>query len=710
MGLLRPFRPFGPLRQLAPLVLCALSTCLHIGLTHANQGAAFSEARQAYARADVKAIDAAANKLEGQALQVYPQYWSLSLALARTQLATGELAPSGLKQRVDRFLADHPESPLADQLRRDWLELLAKTGDWDAYRLLNTSVLGDDVEVQCYNWQERLLRNDTRALDDIKLFWSSEKESSPACGYAFDALVRDKRLSAEDVYARVRRSFSTGQASATRDGLRAAQYLPEGYKIDEAAVTRAQAEPRKYLTKGLALKNPSQVEVALLALTRLAKSDAADAANVLTQHMSGLSKTDAAYAWAVVGANAAQQHLAQADDWVAKGVIGESFPALTESLAGWAVRAALRAEQWPLVARTIRAMPEATRLSDNAWRYWLARALAMEGKKDESQNLYRELAGELGFYGWMAREEIVPMQVVETVHTMTKDKDGKDVPVTQSVGKTVPPPGLILNFAPSKPAATDLQRLRAQIGIQRAIALYRLGNRDDGFREWTWALRFIGKPSTTEPGKKLAPTDSDYVAAAELARSEGIPDRAIATALRTKTTHDFALRFPLNHLEQIKSAASNNQIEKSWIYGIIRQESRFMTDVRSRAGALGLMQIMPATGKWLAGKAKMSKHATSDLLDVDTNIALGSYYLRSLQDELGDKVMASAAYNAGPGRARRWRDDRPLEGAIYAETIPFNETRDYVKQVMLNMAYYEEQLTGKRMSIRQLMGTIPAKS
>jgi soluble lytic murein transglycosylase len=146
------------------------------------------------------------------------------------------------------------------------------------------------------------------------------------------------------------------------------------------------------------------------------------------------------------------------------------------------------------------------------------------------------------------------------------------------------------------------------------------------------------------------------------------------------------------------------------MFGLIRQESRFWAEASSSVGARGLMQIMPATGKWIASKMALSDYRPSQLVDITVNTLFGAYYLRTVLDQLsGSEPMAAAAYNAGPGRARAWRSDVQLEGAIYAETIPFNETRDYVKKVLANAVWYAHLSGSGTTSIKQRLGIIPSK-
>jgi soluble lytic murein transglycosylase len=204
--------------------------------------------------------------------------------------------------------------------------------------------------------------------------------------------------------------------------------------------------------------------------------------------------------------------------------------------------------------------------------------------------------------------------------------------------------------------------------------------------------------------------DAQLLAAAELALRAGIFDRAINTADRTTHQHNYKLRFLAPFKEVFDEHARSFGLEEAWVLGLVRQESRFIVKAKSSAGAQGLMQLMPATARWMAKRNGLRGYSPGRVAEVPINVALGTGYLKLVLDDLGHAVLASAAYNAGPGRARRWRDARPLEGAIYAETIPFNETRDYVKKVMANTMYYAQLFGGKLVRLKDRLGRIPAKS
>jgi soluble lytic murein transglycosylase len=179
--------------------------------------------------------------------------------------------------------------------------------------------------------------------------------------------------------------------------------------------------------------------------------------------------------------------------------------------------------------------------------------------------------------------------------------------------------------------------------------------------------------------------DRQLLAAAELARRNEVWDRAIGTADRTVLEHDFSVRYLAPYRELLAEQARTRELEEPWVLGVIRQESRFITGARSSTGATGLMQVMRNTARWVVQRTHMKGFSWTRLSDPSVNAALGTYYLRHVLDQFdGNPVVAAAAYNAGPSRARQWRGTEPIEGAIFAETIPFGETRDYVKKVMAN--------------------------
>ncbi|MGH8765709.1 MAG: transglycosylase SLT domain-containing protein, partial [Burkholderiales bacterium] len=246
------------------------------------------------------------------------------------------------------------------------------------------------------------------------------------------------------------------------------------------------------------------------------------------------------------------------------------------------------------------------------------------------------------------------------------------------------------------PAEADVQAAKAEPGIARALELYRIDLRPEATREWVFAIRRMD--------------DAQLLGAAELARRAGIFDRVINTADKTVRLHNYKYRFLVPFGEVFAEQSKSYGLEEAWLLGLVRQESRFIANAKSSVGARGLMQLMPSTARWMAKRIGMHNFNPARVAEVPTNVTLGAGYLKLVLDDLGHPVLASAAYNAGPGRARRWRDAKPMEGAIYAETIPFNETRDYVKKVMANTMYYSQLIGGKLVPLKDRLGRISAKS
>jgi len=338
---------------------------------------------------------------------------------------------------------------------------------------------------------------------------------------------------------------------------------------------------------------------------------------------------------------------------------------LSEQQSAWRVRAALRAQDWSEVLASINAMSEAQQ-SDAAWRYWKARALQAMGKAAEARNIYAPLSSEYNFYGLLAGEEL------------------SDSPVLSAAVSTY------------KPDNHAIAEMEAMPGVQRTLALYRMGLRNEALEEWRWVVRNLN--------------DRELITAAEIARRNEMYDRAIGAADLTVNVHDFSLRYLAPYREVLQEHIQEHGLEEAWVYGLMRQESRFVSSAKSGAGAAGLMQIMPATARWVANKLGLKSYRKSLIHQLDTNLRLGTYYMKSVLTQFDDSpVLATAAYNAGPRRARQWRGDKPMEGAVYTETIPFDETRDYVKKVMSNTMFYSFQFNAPLRSLKKRLGIVPGK-
>jgi soluble lytic murein transglycosylase len=557
---------------------------------------------------------------------------------------------------VREFLQRYPDSLIADKLRGDWVKALGRKERWDVLLAEQGQVVNGDAEQACYALQARHALGDKTALREVKPLWLSAGEPPANCAALVRTLASQGQITQDEVWVRIRgflEAGRTGQAKAAAELLAADQ--AHFIKLVEGAMDK----PQRFLDKLQAdLKTRAGREVTILALWRLARQGQAQAALPYWFTLRpNFSENEQAYFWGQMAYQAARRLDPDALAWYRKA------GGLNEEQLAWWVRIALRQQEWNDVLAAIGAMSEQEQKRPS-WRYWKARALKAMGQPGAANQILAPLSVEFNYHGQLAAEEL---------------------------GTVIGNP-----LATYRAGEEDIQGVAAQSGIQRALALYQFGVRYEANREWLWATRHFD--------------DRQLLAAAELARRHDWPDRAINTADKTKSLHDFSLRYPLHHRELLAGYSRQWELDESWVYGLIRQESRFMHTARSSAGASGLMQIMPATAKWVAKKLGARDFRQSLINQLDTNIEFGTYYLRYvLDDQGGHPVLATAAYNAGPGRARRWRDMKPLEGAVYTESIPFNETRDYVQKVMSNANYYAQRLGQGLTSISSRLGIVKGR-
>ncbi len=550
------------------------------------------------------------------------------------------------------FIDRNSDTPLSNKLRVDWLRLLAQKQDWATYLDLYPLAVNPDLSLQCYALQGRIQQNQPTAIVEAKQLWLTNKDLPNTCNPLFISLITSQEISTDNIWQRIRLLLANNNSASA---LTWSAYLVT--PLDDKLLGIANSNPDNLLTSDkLKLDQRDQREIAVYAITRLATRDAAQAAQQWQRIKDEFPNADQQYTWGQIALHAARQHLKDAYTWFDRSDISQ----LSDEQYAWRTRAALWQGNWRDVQASILTMPDAVR-NEATWRYWLARSYKMQNKTLASNTLLVTLSKEYNFYGLLADEEL---------------------------GATVG--NLTININVSNDEIAAIQRIPA---IQRALALYQMDLRTEANNEWVWATRDFD--------------DRRLLAAAELARQNNWLDRAINTADRTQQLHNFDLRFLAPYRDKAKQYAKDSGLDEAWVYGLIRQESRFVSHAKSGVGASGLMQIMPATAHWIANKLHIKRFQTEDLHDLDTNMQFGMYYLKTIQQSLDNSdVLATAAYNAGPSRARRWRADHPIEGAIYAENIPFSETRDYVKKVLSNAVFYARRFNEPETSIKTRLGTI----
>lgn len=604
-------------------------------------------AHAAFRSGDPDKLARHASALQGHVLEPWADYWRLRLHIEDAKPAD-----------VQRFLSRHEGAYLADLLRGDWLRELGRRGEWQAFERELGPLAQEDLELRCYGWSARLARGDVDAVTEARAAWLEPRELPDGCVLLTEKLLKSGDIDHTRIWQRVRLLLDNGQVSAAR---RALGYLPSREQPDERLLTQAAVAPQKLLAQPPRdLERRATREMLLFAVTRVARSDARAAAAVLEGALGQrLSAEERGHLWVGVATQGAMEHMPEALDWFARA--GKA-PLADEQLA-WKARAALRAGQWQTVREAIDPMSILAR-QDQAWTYWYGRAHAAQGDPEGARAYYLRIAGQPYYYSLLATEEL-------------------------GLEASIPLPFHV-------PAEEEVDAARRHPELSRALELFRLGLRAEATKEWMFAVRGM--------------EDRQLLAAAELARRAAVYDRAIGTAGRTERLHDYRMRYLAPFREVFTAYAGAYDLEEAWVLGVVRQESRFIVDARSGAGATGLMQLLPHTARWVAQKIGYRGYSAKRVAEVEPNITLGTRYLKFVLDGTGHPLLASAAYNAGPNRARRWIPARAMEGAVFVETIPYNETREYVKRVMANTVHYALLLEGRSAPLKQRMGVVPGRS
>lgn len=608
----------------------------------------FLLARTAYTQKNAIALSEYSQQLQSQhyLLAPYTEYWLLLLSLNEADNKT-----------VVDFINVYSDYPFADKLRGEYLKKLAKEQDWSAFAAELPNYKQEDTAVACYTAEANAVLGDAKSLEAAKTLWMQAKEQPSSCNGLFDRMQAANVLSEEDIWARFRLALTDNRISLAKGILQRSKTFEAS---QTKLIDKVYANPSTALTKKtIGFKTRLGRELNLMALNRVARTSSQQALSLFNGVEGVIQAEDKKFFYGRLALHAAQRHEPQALEWFK--LAGDS---LNKDQIAWYARAALRNRNWQSLLGVIAKM-DAVQSEEAVWRYWKARALKTQKQLLEANTLFAKLSTERHYYGWLAQDELEGF-ITAPLNTYKTTED-------------------------------DVQAIATLPAIQRALALQRLDFVWEAKSEWALATNGFD--------------DAQLLAAAEFASRQKWHDLAIVTADKTTELHDFALRYPTPYRNLFKSAASEQEVDEAWVYGITRQESRFMVAAKSGVGAAGLMQLMPATAKWIAGKAGVENYHNGMIHEMDTNIALGTYYMRyTLGLMNGQSVMATAAYNAGPSRAKKWQADVPLEGAIYAETIPFSETRTYVQRVMANAHLYAHQLGLKPMTLKQRLGVIPSNT
>ncbi|MBE7939114.1 MULTISPECIES: lytic transglycosylase domain-containing protein [Ramlibacter] len=646
-----------------PRILTLIALALALQAQAQPRDDTILDAYQAWKQGNKARLAQLLPQAQGHPLEPWVAYWEL-----RARLDTAS------PQEVQDFLTRWAGTYVEDRMRNDWLLLLGQRRDWTTFTAeLPRYRMNDDREVRCYalavQHVEQGGAEPPGLADELRRLWFAQRgDGEDACSFAASRFIGDGKgrggLTTLDAWrkARLATEYNRPRAAQAAVQLAAPEALP--------GLRELIASPVKFLTGRATARGPLRKELVVLALVRLASGDIDNAARLLDEKWGvQLTAEERNWTWGVIARQAALKLSPDAPGYFARVTRDED---LTDEMLAWKARAALRASpgpDWPTVLKAIAAMDEPMR-NEPAWVYWKARALQARGgdeRRAQAQQLLQSIASFRGFYEQLALEDL-----------------GQ---------KVVLPP------APAPLTDAEKAAARANPGLQRALYAIALGIRPEGVREWNYTTNLH------QPGGMA---ERELLAAAQLACEREVWDRCINTSERTRTEFDIAQRYPTPFREQVVQRSREIGLDPAYVYGLIRQESRFVTDARSGVGAHGLMQVMPATARWTAKKLGMAGFTPDQLGEQDTNIAIGTGYLKLVLDDFnGSMALAAAAYNAGPNRPRAWRNGPVLDAAIWAENVPFTETRDYVKKVLANTTVYAAVLNaGQPQSLRTRLGQV----
>ena len=616
----------------------------------------FNDALRAANSGNIGLLQQYQSSMQNDVLGYYPEYWALNSNLAAQS-----------SSQITSFAQRYPQSAMTEKLAADYVEEKVKQADFASAQPVLPYVTNADQAESCAVAQVRAKSGDPLVFAEFKDVWLTTNSQPELCTGLGRMMLSSPLMTEQDRQQRVwgqLRAGQSGQALATAQTL--------GINLSLAQLNQIQANPLNYLWSA---PKASSVDHAYLifAMGRLADSDLNSALSAVQRAAQGTPVQVQKALYRAVGYIGGTTVMKNNFNREVLNYLDASYglPFSSEEAEIYA-RQAIRFSAWESLIRAIDAM-SVTQKQEDRWQYWLARASEQRGdasSKRAAQQIFKKLAEGDDYHNLLAKDQL----------------------------------GQKYSNLPNnvQPSNHDLQRLNQDIHFSRAFALRRVDAPENYInREWNWAVRQA----------YLKHDDGLLLAAAKRATDMGWYDRAIYAADRTENKHNYAYRYAMPHQNYVVSHSRNAGVDPAWAYGLMRQESRFVTNARSHVGAGGLMQIMPDTAKLIARQMGESYNPAA-LTDMNTNIRYGTFYLSMIQSQLSNSpVLATAGYNAGPNRARRWQPEtQAIAADQYTESIPLTETSDYVKHVMTNATHYGVLLGQGAQSLEKRMNIIPLRN
>ncbi len=541
--------------------------------------------------------------------------------------------------KIKEFLKQHKSSRYASRLKRKWLHHLAKHKQWTIFlQFYNTS---KNTKLRCYYHQAQLETGNKKvALKGAKELWVVGYSQPAECDPLFARLIKSSLFTQDLLWQRFDAAVQNNKISLA---VYVKSFMSQAYHADAQLWLNLHHNPSHYISHLLDLSKTDQSALMFThAINRLVNNDFATAITLWDTHKQefNIDKTLADKLEKRLALQLAFEREMDAYHRLSQ------LNTTTYTSRAWRVRAALIKQNWDKVITAIQALNE-TEIKKQQWQYWLARAYLETDKVEKAQAILTELSTKRSYYGFLAANKINSLYQLS------------DNPIIIS--------------------SEEITRLKYRKEFRVAFELKILARETEAKLQWWHALRQLN--------------NNEIPTAAKLAQQWQWDEIAIFTIAKAKHWDDIEMRFPLSFVDKIHKNSKLHGLNPSIIFGLIRRESAFNDDALSPAGARGLMQIMPQTGRQIARHFNEPWQGSNSLFNPALNLRYGSYYYQKLLTRFdGNHVIALAAYNAGSNRVKKWLPEtEALPADIWIETIPFYETRKYIAAVLTYALIYQQR-------------------
>jgi soluble lytic murein transglycosylase len=557
------------------------------------------------------------------------------------QQSINEISLSQLKN----FISNYNDMPLISQLKNSWLIHAAKQQKWQNFLEIYQDNK-DNVELECYFIQSQYRSNqDLIKFDEaIKKIWLNGNCLPKSCDVVFEQWKQQGLMTKPMIWQRIKLAINNNNIALAR--FLANNHLP---KIEHPIVElwiKVDNNPWLIIKKNyfVNINHPAISEILMHGILKIAKKES-DKAVKIWQHLSVMHKfTERHFNYIVkaIASSLAKESHPNAWEWLNK--IHHDYK--DQEIYNLQLVLALKQSRWDRIIKIYETELPNNFKEQEKWLYWYARSLEMQNRPIEGKNILIGLSNKRSYYGFLSSAKLLRPYSFK--------------------------------FKAVNINASQIEAVLKNKSVQRAYELLQIDRINKASQEWSFALKNM--------------VEWELHAAAKLADSLNIPNWAITALSDAKQQDDLSLRFPKHYSQHIVNEAKKNQLDPAWVFAVTRQESAFKPYVKSYAGALGLMQLMPQTGYMVAKTINLHLRNHYDILDINNNVKLGSKYLQLMLNRYKNMVVATAAYNAGPGRVCKWLPPHDIAADIWVETIPFKDTKEYVQNVMAHTVIYQKLL------------------